>query len=192
MKLIPFENIEIESALTAAEIENSIKKNIACTTELKMLFEKDSHQKYEGFVENDTFVIRRILKNGFNSFIPTAYGTISEGSNGGTKISINIRLHKLVMIFVLATTLFTALILITMLLSTPDKNEVELEDSYLELGLNEEIAKELASSMTTTKEQSRINWNSLLILVAPYFITLVFYNIESALVKDKIQYIFKA
>ena len=74
MNLIPFENIEIKSPLTKSEVENAIKSNIAWTTELGISFTKKSTLDYEGFVENGTFKIRRILKSGRNSFIPIVTG----------------------------------------------------------------------------------------------------------------------
>ena len=127
MNLLPFENIEIKSPLTKSEVENAVKSNIAWTTELGISFTKKSTLDYEGYVENGTFINRRNLKSGRKSFIPIVTGTISDNGNSGSRIGLKLRLHKIIIIFAVIMTMFSGMMLITSLFSSPMSYESQYE-----------------------------------------------------------------
>jgi hypothetical protein len=190
MNLLPFENIEIESPLTESETENAIKKNIAWTTDLGMTFTKNSIREYEGFIDNGTFKIRRILKSGMNSFIPIVTGTISDSGNSGSRIGLKLRLHKVVMTLAIVMTIFSGMMLITSILSSPISNESQNE-FLMEHSIDEKLAEEIVSNMENPTEPKGTNWISLFLFIAPYLMCTIFFNYEANIVKDKLNSILK-
>jgi hypothetical protein len=190
MNLLPFQNIEIDSPLRKSEIESSIKNNIAWTTELGMSFTKNSLREYEGFVENGTFKIRRILKSGRNSFIPIVTGTISGSGNNGSRIRLKLRLHKVVMILAIVMTLFSGIMIITSLLNSPVTNKSQKE-YLIEHSIDEELAEEIVNNMEKSTKSKNMDWTSLLLFVAPYLMCTMFFNYEANIVKDKLNSILK-
>jgi hypothetical protein len=190
MNLLPFQSIEIDSPLRKSEIESSIKNNIAWTTELGMSFTKNSLREYEGFVENGTFKIRRILKSGRNSFIPIVTGTISGSGNNGSRIRLKLRLHKVVMILAIVMTLFSGIMIITSLLNSPVTNKSQKE-YLIEHSIDEELAEEIVNNMEKSTKSKNMDWTSLLLFVAPYLMCTMFFNYEANIVKDKLNSILK-
>jgi hypothetical protein len=71
-----------------------------------MTFTKNSFREYEGYTENNTFKLRRILKSGINTFIPIVTGTVLDFDNDSSRIVLKLRLHKGVMIFGVVMTIF--------------------------------------------------------------------------------------
>ena len=190
MNLIPFENIEIKSPLTKSEVENAIKSNIAWTTELGISFTKKSTLDYEGFVENGTFKIRRILKSGRNSFIPIVTGTISDNGNSGSRIGLNLRLHKIIIIFAVIMTMFSGMMLITSLFSSPMSYESQKE-FLIEHSIDEGLAEEIISNLDEPTKSKNMDWIPLFLFVAPYLMCTIFFNYEANIVKDKLNSILK-
>ena len=139
MNFLPFENIEFDCALTKTEIENRVRNKIAWNTELGITFTKDPMKDYEGFVDQDTFKIRRVLKSGMNSFIPKASGTITKQTSS-SKVELKIRLHKMVVIFMVFAMLFSATIGLLSISSEPETSESInqlLEDEALKEAFSE-------------------------------------------------------
>ncbi len=187
MNFLPFENIKIDSPLTKNEIENSIKKNIAWNTELGLTFTKNSLRDYEGFVENDKFILRRILKSGMNSFIPIASGRIIEKVNG-SKVELKLRLHKVIIIFAIIMTIFSGSLLIVPLFNklTENKQLTELlNDKLLKKTFNQSQYEDL-SDITS---QSKADWSGLLLVFVPYLMCTLFFNYEAKIIKEKLNII---
>lgn len=190
MNLLPFENIEIISPLTKSEVENAIKSNIKWTTDLGISFTKNSMRDYEGFVENGTFKVRRILKSGSNSFIPIVTGTISDNGNSGSRIGLKLRLHKVIIIFAVTVTMFSGMMLITSLFSSPISNESQ-KDFLIEHSIDDELAEEIASNLDEPTKSKNMDWIPLFLFVAPYLMCTIFFNYEANIVKDKLNSILK-
>ena len=190
MNLLPFENIEIKSPLTKSEVENAVKSNIAWTTELGISFTKKSTLDYEVVVENGTFKIRRILKSGRNSFIPIVTGTISDNGNSGSRIGLKLRLHKIIIIFTVIMTMFSGMMLITSLFSSPMSYESQKE-FLIEHSIDEGLAEEIISNLDEPTKSKNMDWIPLFLFVAPYLMCTIFFNYEANIVKDKLNSILK-
>jgi len=194
MNLLPFENIDFNSPLTESEITDAIKINVAWTTELGLTFTKNSLRDYEGFVDNNTFKIRRILKSGRNSFIPIASGIISKKENG-TRIELKLRLHKVVMILAIVFTIFSGSLIITSLLNKPLEKE-QFKESLNELLNDEELVREMLSQniyedLESINEPKEMSWIGLLLFITPYLMCTIFFNYEARIVKDKLKTLLK-
>lgn len=150
MNLLPYENLKIESSLSHNEIVSIVRNNIAWNTDLGMLFTTNSFRDYEGFVEGNTFKIRRTLKSGFNSFIPIVSGVVLEESNG-SKIELKLRLHRLVTIFSIVFTIF------------------------------------LGSFLIYSEAFNEFQFSTWFLFVAPYFMSVIFFNYEAKIVKEKLK-----
>jgi len=189
MNFLPFEKIIIDSPLTKNEIENSIKNNIAWNTELGLTFTKNSLRDYEGFVEDSKFKIRRILKSGINSFIPIASGLITQKGNG-CKVELKLRLHKVIIIFMVAMTLFSGSLLIISTFNKPIENKhiTELLNDKL---LKETLGQKQYDDLSNLSTKNETNWSGLLLLFAPYLMCTIFFNYEAKIVKGKLNTILK-
>jgi len=189
MNLLPFENIDYDSPLTENEVRTSISNNVAWNTKLGLTFTKNTIMEYEGFVDTENFKIRRILKSGRNSFIPTVTGKISKKS-GGTKIELKLRLHKVVMIFAVLMTLFSGSLVLIQLLNTPVKNN-QLKELLNDDLMKETLSQEHYKELENMGKPSQTNWLTLLFFIAPYLMCTIFYNYEASIVKLKLKTILK-
>ena len=112
MNLLPFENRSIDSHLSLADVKLSIEGNIALTTVFGIASSKNTSREYEGYIQQHSFKLRRVLKSGQNSFIPIVSGDITE-HNDGSQIELKFRLHPYVYLIVVAMTLFSLFLVIT-------------------------------------------------------------------------------
>ena len=167
MNLLPFENLKIESPLTRLEIENAIKNNITLNTELGLSFSKNSMKDYEGFVDDNKFKFRRILKSGMNSFIPIISGVIEQKENG-SQIELKLRLHKIIIIFAVIMTLFSGSLLIIPLFNKQPENVhvTELLNNQL---LKETISQNQYNDLSKLTTQRKMDLIGLLL----FFCTLL-------------------
>ncbi|WP_298507098.1 hypothetical protein [uncultured Maribacter sp.] len=184
MNLLPFEKIEFKSPLKPNHILEIINGNISWNSELGLTFNKNSIKEYEGFTENSSFKIRRILKGGRNSFIPIASGLVSETQNG-SKIKLSLSLHKTVLTLAIILTVFSGALVISPFFQS-SKYEKEMEEL-----LNNELVKDSLSKADyenfekiSTKE--KVNWTAILLFIAPYIMCILFYNFEADIVKEKL------
>jgi len=102
------------------QVLNNIQNKISWNKELGIISSRNQYslKDYEGYIENNTFTIRRILKIGANSFIPLIHGKIKEKSNDGcADIQVTLTLQKLTRIFLVGFNLFF-IILIILLITT--------------------------------------------------------------------------
>jgi hypothetical protein len=185
MNLLPFENIEIESPLSKSEVVNTVRRNIEWKTDLGMTFTKNSFREYEGYTENNTFKLRRILKSGINTFIPIVTGTVLDFDNDSSRIVLKLRLHKGVMIFGVVMTIFAGILLVTSLLSSP-LPYISSEEYLKELSIDEQLKKDILSGLSEPPKQEKSYWSNLLLFVTPYLIFTLFFNFEANTVKDKL------
>jgi len=187
MNFLPFENTNIVCSLSQKEIEITIKNNIAWNTDLGLTFTKNSHLDYEGYVENKTFKMRRILKSGINSFIPIATGIIHE-KNNGSEIELKLRLHKVVKAFVIIFTLFFGGLLVSEYVSSSYKNE-----EFIELINNEHLTESVSQKQYKDLEKltkpKKMDWTGLLFFIAPYIMSTFFFNYEAKIIKEELKLI---
>lgn len=99
MKFLPFERITYKTALKPAEVAHRLQeitepKKFIRTT----VFGKKSLKQYEGTVDDNSFVIKRII--GYrNSFLPIIKGHVAQDVDG-TRISIKMQLSVIVAVFI--------------------------------------------------------------------------------------------
>lgn len=96
MTFLPFETIVIETSLTKEETISNLMKNIEPETTFRFQNKSDT-KDFEGRLNGNEFEIKRIISYR-NSFLPIIRGKI-ETFGTGTQITINMRLHVAVMIF---------------------------------------------------------------------------------------------
>ncbi|MGB3078743.1 MAG: hypothetical protein WBB31_06670 [Saprospiraceae bacterium] len=100
MNLLPIKNLSYRSGLKSNEI---IERLTAVTEAEKLiripLFNDAETKLYEGHITDQNFSIRRIIKYR-NSFLPRIKGEIIPESSG-TRINIRLRLHIVIIIFVI-------------------------------------------------------------------------------------------
>ncbi len=141
ISLIPYEKLRITSLVELEDIKTSLGNKLEWTEIFGMSFHKTSDKKYEGWIRNKEFKLRRILKGGINSFIPIVSGKIFQETDK-LKVSMTIKLHWFVSFFLLAFIIFSLILF--------DTDNIRF---------------------------------SLLFMILPYFISVVFFNIESKIVK---------
>ena len=181
MNLLPIEKIEFESPLKLNEVKEVLNNEIAWTKSFGGAFTKNTYKEYEGYMENNTFKIRRILKWGTNSFIPIVSGTILDENLKISRIQLSIRLNKFVLIFFGILTLFSFFLIITDLvnLSSDESNVNKLLEQYdLE-------------PIENFRGSNSFNWGNILFLIAPYLMIIIGFNYEAKKVKDKLKMILK-
>lgn len=144
MIFAPFENIKITSTLSKKEIIERVRSRVEYTSQFGMSFQKGSFKDYDGYVNENEFKFRRILKSGRNSFIPTVYGKI-ENNSGYSIILMQIRFHPIVYILLIFLTVFCG--------------------SFLFVNLS---------------------IGNFLFFLFPYIFCIVFYNMESKLLKNEL------
>ena len=101
MKYLPLENITYNSKLSPEEIIKVLNQNLEPyqTFRITGFGQSKKHKLFEGEISNSSFNIRRII--GYrNSFLPAISGTI-EKDREGSKIIVKMRLHNLVLGFMI-------------------------------------------------------------------------------------------
>jgi len=177
--LFPFKNIELTSPLHASDIIKIVHGNIEYNPTLNF-YKKESYREYEGFVNNDNFTMRRILKRGTNSFIPIAYCQISS-INNSTKLKLNLRLHRAIYLFLGVFLLFSLILISVELLSdnSGHQSAKELFESEEFKDTKQYFSDEEWDKLTKTNETISFSWSSLFIFLAPYILSVVVFNYES-------------
>lgn len=102
MKFLPFANVVFRTKLSPEEAIGRLKENIEPIKVFRWRgpFGNTDHKPYEGKIEQNTFRIKRII--GYrNSFLPRIKGQIEQDYQG-TKISVKMRLHPFVFVFLIA------------------------------------------------------------------------------------------
>jgi hypothetical protein len=122
MTFLPFETIVIETALTKEETISNLIRNIEPEKTFRF-FNKSDTKDFEGKLRGNEFEIKRII-NYQNSFLPIIRGRV-ETIATGTRITINMRLHALVIIFMAVWFSFIGLFFIIDL-SSEDSSETLL------------------------------------------------------------------
>jgi hypothetical protein len=114
MTLLPFETIIIETSLTKEETIFNLTSNIEPEKTFR-LWNKTDIKAFEGQLTTNEFEIKRIISYR-NSFLPIIKGRI-ETIETGTRLTVNLRLHFAVMIFMAVWFGFIGLFLMASLLS---------------------------------------------------------------------------
>jgi len=182
MLFLPFQDLEFESPLSSVEIYDVINSHVARSkTFFGNSFSKNTYKEYEGYMEGNTFKIRRILKWGRNSFIPITTGVVSNNKSGNTTIKLKIRLHYLVTIFLLIFTLFAFILFLTEAFRQPYENQtlIQLVEQYN------------LDSIDISNEPKVFNWTSVFFMFIPYLISTIAFNYESKKVKDELKMLLK-
>ena len=106
MKFLPFENIVYQSGLNVEENLRRLNEVIEPEKNFRWtgIFASKDHKPYEGTLKENEFKIRRILHYR-NSFQPVIEGVIDEKVDGST-IKIKMRLHLLVIGFMIVWFIF--------------------------------------------------------------------------------------
>ena len=101
MKYLPFENITYQTKLETEEILNRINEIIEPQKTFRMtgIFGCSDHKPYEGNINGNTFNMTRIIRYR-NSFLPRIKGGIVKDF-GRTKVNVKMRVHTLVIVFML-------------------------------------------------------------------------------------------
>ncbi len=100
MNFLPYENLTYKTRLSKEEI---LKRLNEVTEPKKMIrwtgiFANKNHLAYEGTIEESGFLINRIIDNR-NSFLPQITGSIQKESDQSSTITLKMRLHIFVLVF---------------------------------------------------------------------------------------------
>lgn len=190
--LFPFKNIELTSPLHASDIIKIVHGNIEYNPTLNF-YKKESYREYEGFVNNDNFTMRRILKTGVNSFIPTAYCYISSFNNSA-KLKLKIRLPKAIYLLLGVFLLFSLILISVELLSdnSGHQSAKELFESEEFKDAKQYFSDEEWDKLTKTNNTISFSWGSLFIFLAPYVLSVVAFNYESKNLLLQIKHLIEA
>ena len=202
MPLLPFENCKLESPLTCKEAQVALMSHIAWTKSFGLAFIQHPYKSHEGYVEGNHFKLRRILKWGRNSSIPTVSGELKENETGGCTIKLKIRMHRAVNIMLIFMVSFCLIMFYTENRNRTMVNEYPEEQSFVEyisergIDLDEKtieiLKKEYKKQNPVTVVTRPISWISLwmgfLILA---FLTLMF-NFEAYRIKNDLKMILRA
>jgi hypothetical protein len=123
MTFLPFETIVIETPLTKEDTIINLTKNIEPEKTFRFLNKSDT-KAFEGHLRGNEFEIKRII-NYRNSFLPIIKGRV-ETSGQGTRITIDMRLHAVVIVFMLIWFGFVGLFFIASIINSEDGNETIL------------------------------------------------------------------
>lgn len=96
MKYLPYERIVYRTHLPEEEV---MAKLSGFVESKKFRFGKTSAKEYEGFINNNSFEINRIINNR-NSFLPQIRGVIQK-TNYGTQIEVTMKLQVFVFLFLI-------------------------------------------------------------------------------------------
>jgi hypothetical protein len=114
MKYLPFEHIIYRTNLSKREVITRLSDCME-TKKNSFTFNNKSTKEYEGFIDDHHFEINRIIRNR-NSFLPQISGSIQE-NNHETQIEVKMKLHVLVLIFLVFWCLSTLFFLTTVLIA---------------------------------------------------------------------------
>lgn len=192
MNLLPYENTQINSPLSKEEIKAVLESNLDLTDGFEVMYIKYSSKEYEGYVNEDTFSLRRVLKHGRNSFIPIATGTISKNTDGSSRIELKTRLHKFVSRFLIGVTLFSLLLFLAPMLGSSSTKESQKEHLMEFSTIDEALAEKIVNNSDGKPKPVPLNWNFLYFLTIPYFLSTLLFNNEAIKVKRKLNSILKA
>ncbi len=106
MNFTPFEIFEIRTSLNKDSVLSAVDSGIAYTPSINLGMNRNSYKYYEGTVDTDGFKFKRIVKIGYNAFMPIVYGTVEEKPEG-SKITLRVTFSKYVNIFGIAFLLFS-------------------------------------------------------------------------------------
>ena len=96
MTFLPFETIVIETPLTKEETISNLSKSIEPEKSFRF-FNKSDTKDFEGQLRGNEFEIKRIISYR-NSFLPIIKGRLQTFGTG-TRVTVNMRLHAAVIIF---------------------------------------------------------------------------------------------
>jgi hypothetical protein len=98
MKIIPSEKLEFNTTHSIIEVENKLKENIQPKRGVRFGFSKRENDKvFEGNYSNGKFNFQRVIYHR-NSFLPQINGTY-RNTSGGTKIIAELKIHGVVVVF---------------------------------------------------------------------------------------------
>jgi len=97
MKYLPFENITYTTALSPEQVMEKITQFVEPEKRFR-LSRGNSTKPYEGKVSTNAFKVTRKI-NYRNSFLPRISGTVEEVANE-TKVTLKMRLHPFVLVFI--------------------------------------------------------------------------------------------
>ncbi|NEP14319.1 MAG: hypothetical protein F6K14_29815, partial [Symploca sp. SIO2C1] len=98
MQLLPYDTFSIQTPKPLSDVIEQLKINIEAPKAFRWSF-SENHAPYTGTISNSGFEIRRLIQYR-NSFLPNIQGRF-ESLSDGTRIRVTMRLHPLVMIFLL-------------------------------------------------------------------------------------------
>jgi hypothetical protein len=98
MKIIPRDEIYLETNMTVEEAINHIKDNIETERTNFSIFKEKYTKPYCGYIRNNMFEIKRNIEYRMNSFLPIITGVITTIENK-TIINIKMKVAKLVAVF---------------------------------------------------------------------------------------------
>lgn len=115
---LPITDLIIISYLPVEKVKEIIVNNIRWEEKLGINSRRENYlfRDFEGYFVGSTFVIRRILKIGANSFIPIVIGRVDDKKNF-VVINVRIRLQKYTMIGVVVFYVFFLLLIAICLIS---------------------------------------------------------------------------
>ena len=101
MKYLPFENITYRTKLDSNEVLKRISEKVEPKKPFRIteIFWENNYKPYKGIVKGKTFNITRIIQYR-NSFLPQIKGNVENDING-TKVNIKMRLHPIVLTFMI-------------------------------------------------------------------------------------------
>jgi hypothetical protein len=190
MKLIPFEKTEFYSPLDIQDVIEVLELNLEKSFTFGITFKKSLWKDYEGYAEDNEFIVRRILKAGINSFIPVVHGTITE-ENEGTLIKLRIRLHKLTQFLIVILSIFTIIIFFSTQIINSENPEftrdlqilIDNPDSPEYLGELKEYLNDIKSK--------EIDWSGIILVIISYAIILILFNKESKIITSDLRRMLK-
>jgi hypothetical protein len=94
--LLPYRKLDLLSPLCPADVAAALSRQV----EPKQWIRFRTSRRFEGTVTGTTFDIARIISYR-NSFVPRIHGTIAA-EGGGSRISVSMRLHVVVLAFLVA------------------------------------------------------------------------------------------
>ncbi len=185
ISLIPFEKLTLKSDRTVDAIESSIGYRLEWTETFGVMFLQKSLRLYEGWVKNGEFKFRRTSSSGRNSFIPIVSSKIYKESD---KVSINAKIgfHPFVFLLLICIISF-ALFLFVSSITSSQYNETMLKLMSEIEQMRDSFGEERYQELVQLQEPSNNVVVSFLFVVAPYVISMIFFNIEARELKNHLR-----
>ncbi|MCE3075904.1 hypothetical protein [Chryseobacterium gwangjuense] len=98
MRYLPFEHLIYKTNLSEQDVIRILSDNVGAKRKL-LQFNNTSTKEYEGYINENSFEINRIIKNR-NSFLPQITGIIQKSSNE-TLVEVKMKLHWGVFVFLI-------------------------------------------------------------------------------------------